>query len=264
MRRRTSRGDRLTGASHRFEDLGDESAFDLGRVLSGGQFDRAGALPASLMRRLPPAPRNQRALPGDEWRALRPYVTRWIIVSAVGMLVAVVVAVLTLGQIPVFRVSAWSLMRGLFVSVTEGHTRPADFYPSPREGGNGAGPGLPVRILLTVLTVLVAGWFIRRIPRFALWEEQAFRQGCERWTTRERLRSAHIFGWAHFLNMIYPIATVCALMLGGWIFTVCYLREYRRSRDPESATYSATALHSVYNVVAVALLAGGILTAIWI
>lgn len=45
------------------------------------------------------------------------------------------------------------------------------------------GPGLSVRILLTVLTLLIFCWFIRLIPRFALREEQAFRQGSERWST---------------------------------------------------------------------------------
>lgn len=202
-------------------------------------------------------------MPGDHWRALRPYITRWIVVSALGMLGAVVLAVVMLRHIPAFRVTAWSLLQGLVASVTEGHVRPSDFYPSADDVDGGRAAVL-MRVLLTVVIVLAWGWFVRLIPRFALWEEQAFRQGCERWSIRERLQSAHIFGWAHFMNMFYPLATVCALMAGGWVFMVCYLREYRRSRDSEAATYSATALHSVYNVLAVALFACTILIVMWV
>ena len=179
------------------------------------------------------------------------------------MLGAVVLAVVMLRHIPAFRVTAWSLLQGLVASVTEGHVRPSDFYPSAKDADGGRAAVL-IRVLLTVVILLACGWFVRLIPRFALWEEQAFRQGCERWSRRERLRSAHIFGWAHFLNMFYPLATVCALMAGGWVFMVCYLREYRSSRDSEAATYSATALHSVYNVLAVALFACTILIVMWV
>lgn len=215
------------------------------------------------MRRLPPAPRNQRVLPGDSWRAIRPYITGWIIVTALAMLIAVLVAVVTLRHIPAFRITAWSLCHGLIDSVTGGHLRPEDFYPTPSRADGGGGAGFLVRVVLTALLLAISGWFFRRIPAFALWEEQAFRQGSEQWSVRQRLRSAHVFGWAHFLNMIYPIATVCVLMAGGWIFMVCYLVEYRRSRDSEAATYSATALHTVYNVFAGALLVGTLLTLMW-
>jgi len=246
----------------RFPNRPTESSFDLGGVLFEGRFDRERHLPGVLIRRLPPAPRDQRALPGDHWLAIRPYITTWIVVTAMAMLIAVLLAVVTLRNIPALRVTAWSFLHGLVDSVAGGRLRPADFYPSVNEG-SGDGASIPVRILLTVFLVVVAGWFFRRIPRFALWEEQAFRQGCERWSVAERLHSAHIFGWAHFLNMVYPIATVCALMVGGWIFMVCYLREYRRSVDSEAATYSATALHSVYNVLAGALLVGTLLAFTW-
>ena len=247
-------------ASFAVPDPHSESTWPLGRVLSGRRFDRESYLPAFVIRRLPPAPRDQRVLPGDDWQALRPYISWGIVVSALGMLGAVLLAV----DIPAVRVTAWALLHGLATSAIEGHARPADFYPSPGDAdGDGERANAVIRVLLTIVIVLASRWLLRRIPRFALWEEQAFREGAERWSIRERLQSAHIFGWAHFLNMFYPLATVCALMGGGWIFMVCYLQEYRTSRDSQAATYAATALHSVYNALAVALIAGSVLVFLW-
>jgi len=91
--------------------------------------------------------------------------------------------------------------------------------------------------MLTSLVIAGSWWFLRRIPRFALWEEQAFREGCELWSVRERVQSAWVFGVAHLLNLIYPIATVLALVGGGWLFMLCYLHEYPRARGRARATY---------------------------
>lgn len=229
------------------------------------RFDRVRHLPAFLMGQLPAKPQSHRVLTGGDWRKVGSYVTPGIVLAALAMLAAVLVVVLTLRDLPVFRTTLWSLLTGLAKSLFEGHLHASDFYPSlegPR--GEGRDSQLWAQILVTSLVIGGSSWFLRRIPEFALWEEQAFREGCECWTVRERLRSASIFGAAHFLNLIYPIATVLALVVGGWLFMVCYLHEYRRSRDRVRATYRATALHSVYNCLALAVLSGSILFFVWI
>lgn len=92
----------------------------------------------------------------------------------------------------------------------------------------------------------------------AVYEEQAFREGSERWSFFEGLRSCLAFGAIHMVNLIYPLAAILPLALGGALFMAVYLRTYRRTRWRRGAVLEASVWHRVYNKVALTA------TAIWL
>ena len=91
--------------------------------------------------------------------------------------------------------------------------------------------------------------------RAAVYEEQAFREGAENWHTGQRLVSCLVFGAVHMTNLIYPLATILPLALGGAVFMAVYLRTYRKTRFRRSAVLAAALLHRVYNRIALAAFA---------
>lgn len=90
---------------------------------------------------------------------------------------------------------------------------------------------------------------------FALWEEQAFRSGSERWSWCERVRASVCFGLAHVVNIWYSFAAGTALSMTGFGFLLVYLWYYRKYRSQVVATAAATTLHTLYNVIALSLIA---------
>lgn len=84
----------------------------------------------------------------------------------------------------------------------------------------------------------------------AVFEEQAFREGAESWSWRQRATSCLVFGAIHMLNLIYPIATILPLALGGALFMVVYLRTYKRTHFRRSAVLASAIVHRVYNRIA--------------
>lgn len=90
---------------------------------------------------------------------------------------------------------------------------------------------------------------------FALWEEQAFRSGSERWSWCERVRASVCFGLAHVVNIWYSFAAGTALSMTGFGFLLVYLWYYRKYRSQIIATAAATTLHTLYNVIALSLIA---------
>jgi hypothetical protein len=98
------------------------------------------------------------------------------------------------------------------------------------------------------------------LPLFAEREERMFRLGAERWSTGRRIWRGIQFGLVHAIIGI-PIGVALALSIGGWYFTVMYLRAWRRTHDPEAAVLESTRAHFTYNLevlllVAVALVFG--------
>ena len=90
---------------------------------------------------------------------------------------------------------------------------------------------------------------------FALMEEQAFRSGGEKWSWCERVRASVCFGLAHVVNIWYSFAAGTALSMTGFGFLLVYLWYYRKYRSQVVATAAATTLHTLYNVIALSLIA---------
>ena len=84
----------------------------------------------------------------------------------------------------------------------------------------------------------------------AVYEEQAFREGAENWGPGQRVISCLVFGAVHMTNLIYPLATILPLSLGGAVFMFVYLRSYRRTRFRRNAVLDAALVHRVYNRIA--------------
>ena len=89
----------------------------------------------------------------------------------------------------------------------------------------------------------------------ALWEEQAFRSGSEKWSWRERVRASMCFGLAHIVNIWYSFAAGIALSVTGFGFLLVYLWYYRKYRSQIIATAAAATVHALYNAIALSLIA---------
>jgi hypothetical protein len=90
---------------------------------------------------------------------------------------------------------------------------------------------------------------VGKLNRAAVREEQWFREGAERWSRLERLRSAFAFGFVHQGNWIYPIATILPLTLAGLVFNHAYLHNYKRTHSRQEAVLASALVHRVYNRV---------------
>ena len=90
---------------------------------------------------------------------------------------------------------------------------------------------------------------------FALLEEQAFRSGSERWNWRERVRASVCFGLLHIANIWYSFAAGIALSVTGFGFLLVYLWYYRKYRIQIIATAAAATVHTLYNAIALSLIA---------
>lgn len=84
----------------------------------------------------------------------------------------------------------------------------------------------------------------------AVYEEQAFREGSERWSFTQRTMSCFVFGAIHMMNLIYPLATILPLALGGAVFMTVYLRSLRAHGVRRRAVLDAAIVHRVYNRLA--------------
>lgn len=89
----------------------------------------------------------------------------------------------------------------------------------------------------------------------ALWEEQAFRSGSEKWNWRERVRASVCFGLLHIANIWYSFAAGIALSVTGFGFLLVYLWYYRKYRIQIIATAAAATVHALYNAIALSLIA---------
>ena len=85
----------------------------------------------------------------------------------------------------------------------------------------------------------------------AVYEEQAFREGSESWNPWQRFMSCFVFGAIHMTNIIYPLATILPLAMGGAVFMAVYLRVYRRTKFRRSAVLASALVHRVYNRIAI-------------
>lgn len=218
----------------------------------------------SLLRWLPRQPAGQRRLT-TSWTDILYYSSWRTVAGALGMLALLATAITVLRQFAVLRISVISFAVGAIKIPFDGFQGVDTFAPSLRSGqeAKGGDPAIWTQMLVTVLVLVVGRWFLRKIPEFALREEQEFREGCEEWSWPERVRACAIFGAAHLSNLWYPLASVAALSIGGGIFMWRYLSEYRRSLDREKAAKRAAALHAIYNGIAVLTIAVTLLVVVW-
>ncbi len=204
------------------------------------------------------------------WSDLRPYVTLWTVAAAIVTLVATLWVVSWLFvEVPVLRVSVWSLFIGVIKSMGSLHVHPSDFYPvlesGSENGGDTGGGGVPmyVKLPFTAGGLLLLRVFVRAIPSYAHWEERMFRRRSQHDGLGQRIRVCVLFGLVHFANIVYPLAVCIALIGAGGVFLASYLRAYRRTESERHAVLQSTALHSVYNVLAIGFLAAWMLYALW-
>lgn len=109
-----------------------------------------------------------------------------------------------------------------------------------------AGTAFEILIPLAFITLLAPA-----LPLFAEREEQMFRSGAEDWSAPKRVLKGVQFGLVHAIIGI-PIGVALALSIGGWWFTVAYLRGYRAG-GPEAALLESTRAHTAYNATLVAI-----------
>jgi hypothetical protein len=83
--------------------------------------------------------------------------------------------------------------------------------------------------------------------RAAILEEQWFRSGCESWPRSKQVYSCIFFGFVHLWNLVVPVAVVVALMFGGAVMMMVYLRAHRNSGDVVTATLTSSRFHCDYN-----------------
>ena len=145
----------------------------------------------------------------------------------------VIVAAVLLVQVPLLDFGWWTALGG------EGNPV---FGSTERT----AGTALEIVIPLVFITLLVPA-----LPLFAEREEQMFREGAEDWSTTKRLLKGVQFGLVHAIIGI-PIGVALALSIGGWWFTIAYLRGFRAG-GREAALVESTRAHTAYNATLVAL-----------
>jgi hypothetical protein len=56
------------------------------------------------------------------------------------------------------------------------------------------------------------------------------------------------------VNLIYPLATILPLAIGGGLFMIVYLRTYRKTQSRRAAVLMSAIWHRVYNRVAISAL----------
>ena len=153
---------------------------------------------------------------------------------AVPLVAALVVsAALVLIQIPPLDFGWWTALGG------EGN---------PVFGSTERTAGTALEILIPLFFVVLLA---PALPLFAEREEQIFRAGAEDWSTAKRILKGVQFGLVHAIIGI-PIGVALALSIGGWWFTIAYLRGFRAG-GPEAALLESTRAHTAYNATIVAI-----------
>jgi hypothetical protein len=125
-------------------------------------------------------------------------------------------------------------------------------FGNPVTGGTERTAGTALEWLIPLVFVVL---LLPALPLLAEREEQIFRRGDEHRTLPQRAARGVMFGLVHAVMGI-PLGAALALSIGGWYFSWCYLRGYRRS-EPNSqrgALAESTRAHLAYNACIVTLL----------
>lgn len=149
------------------------------------------------------------------------------------VLAAVVGAALLLVQVPGLSFGWWTAIGG------EGN---------PAFGITDRTVGTPLATLVPLVFVVL---LVPALPLLVEREERMFRLGAEQWSVPRRVVKAVVFGLVHAIVGI-PIGVALALSIGGWWFTLAYLRGYREG-GRWAGVLESTRCHLAYNGVIVAL-----------
>jgi hypothetical protein len=103
----------------------------------------------------------------------------------------------------------------------------------------------------SVLMIVVFSILILLIPKASYWEEIRFRYNITEF--KKSILSNIKFGMAHCLVGV-PLWVGMVLILIGFIYTLKYIYEYKKTNDLDSALESSTSLHGKYNTILVGLL----------
>jgi hypothetical protein len=153
---------------------------------------------------------------------------------AVPVLGMVLVAASALVQVPGLDFGWWTAIGG------EGN---------PVVGSTDRTAGSPLEWLVPAVFIAL---LIIALPLLVMREEQIFRAGSEDRTPAQRVGRGVVFGMAHALVGI-PIGVALALSIGGWYFTLMYLRGWRAG-GPDAALLESGRAHLAYNLTIVAII----------
>jgi hypothetical protein len=148
------------------------------------------------------------------WKDVRSSATPQMIVSAIVMLSAVAGGISLLRYIPFLRISIFSLIRSSWRIMIHFDIHAGHFIPKQSSSLNGP-QSLFWKLVITVAVLGFGLFLLRNLPEFAMDEEQIYRQGCEAWDSRLRVRKCINFGFMHLVNIWYSIASCVVLILGG-------------------------------------------------
>jgi hypothetical protein len=156
------------------------------------------------------------------------------VAGAIPVFAVVIILASVLVSLPVLSFGWWTAIGGTGNPVTGGTTQTS---------------GTPLEWIVPAvfLTMLIPA-----LPLFAEREEVMFRRGAEGWSTARRIRRGVEFGLVHAIIGI-PIGVALALSLGGWYFTWCYLRGWRRTGTQDGAVMESTRAHFAYNATILTL-----------
>lgn len=153
---------------------------------------------------------------------------------AIPVLVAVLVALAVLLQVPGLAFGWWTALGGV---------------GNPVFGASEHGLEGDAAILLSLLFV---GMLLLSMPLLVEREEWLFRRGAEERGPVANGASALLFGLVHVAVGI-PVAAGLAISIGGGYFTHVYLRAYRTTRSQAEAMMASTRAHLAYNLSLVGL-----------
>jgi hypothetical protein len=150
------------------------------------------------------------------------------------VLALVLMAALTLVQLPVLSFGWWTAIGG---------------QGNPVFGLTDRTEGTPFELVVPAAFVTLV---LPALPLLVEREEQLFRSGAEQWSPARRVQRAVGFGLVHALIGI-PIGVALALSIGGGWFTLAYLRTHRRTGFPSAALRESTRCHLAYDLTVIAI-----------
>lgn len=103
----------------------------------------------------------------------------------------------------------------------------------------------------SILMVIVFSILILLIPKASYWEEIRFRHNITEF--KKSILSNVKFGFAHCLVGVHLWIGI-VLVLIGFVYTIKYINEYKKTNSLDSALEASTSLHGKYNTILVLLL----------
>jgi hypothetical protein len=221
------------------------------------------AIAKALYRRLPPPPASQATLEFG-WQDLRAGLQVYQVLVATITFIAVIICIMSLWDFSPLRHSVFSVVVTVISKLLGWEA--GDNTTGSSVGGltddsiwDTLGHYLWLVFQLGILLFFVSLFWmlLKRLPQYAIREEQIFRQGSEEWSIAEKIKSCLIFGAIHLSNGIFPFlipaAVAIALAMTGAVYMAVYLAFC--NREQRAGIYASSAVHTIYNLLAIGLFA---------